>query len=98
MVLFGFLRTRRAHAAAGTLARAVGPAATLVRRPLVAASELRDMLQRRCNQIETTISYRERDRSLAIDVRTGRVLPCALAQRATDDASAIVEWLGQSAL
>lgn len=97
-VLFGFFRKRRAHAAGGTQARAVGPTATLVRRPLVATSERRATVQLRCNQIETTMSYQELDRLLAVDVQTGRVLPCALAQQATDDTSAIVECLGKSAL
>lgn len=97
-VLIGFFSKRRAHAAGGTLARAVGPAATLVRRPLLPTSKLRDTVQLRCNQIETTILHQELDRLLAVDVQTGRVLPCALAQQATDDTSAIVECLGKSAL
>ncbi|WP_426441381.1 serine/threonine-protein kinase [Bradyrhizobium genosp. P] len=54
------------------MARAVGSAATLVRRPLLATSELRDTFQLRCNQIETAIPYRELNGLLAVDVQTGK--------------------------
>ncbi len=97
-VLFSFFGGRRAHAAGGTLARGVGSAATLVRRPLVATSKLRDTCQVGRNQIVTATPYHELNGLLAVDVPTGRVLPCALAQQAINDTSAIVESLAEAAL
>ncbi|MGY0576284.1 hypothetical protein ACTGJ9_039150 [Bradyrhizobium sp. RDM12] len=64
---------------------------------LVAASDLRDAFQPR-NQIETAIPYDEPNGWLAVDVPTGRVLPCALAQRARSDTNVIVERLVEAAL
>ncbi|WP_377828186.1 hypothetical protein ACFKHW_29890 [Bradyrhizobium lupini] len=97
-VLFSVFGKRRENVGGTTVERALSSAATLARRRLVAASELRDTSQLCRNRIDTKVLYQELKGLLAVHILTGIVLPCAPAEQANKDASAIVERLGEVAL
>ncbi|WP_314957050.1 hypothetical protein [Bradyrhizobium cosmicum] len=97
-VLFSVFGKRRENADGPPLERALSSAATLARRRLVAASELRDTFQLCRNRVDTKVPYQELKGLLAVNILTGSVLPCAPAEQATKDTSAIVERLGEAAL
>ncbi|WP_354129440.1 hypothetical protein [Bradyrhizobium sp. i1.15.2] len=73
-------------------------AGTLARRRLVVASELRDTVQLCRNRVVTKVPYQELNGLLAVNILAGSGLPCAPAEQATKDTSAIVERLGEAAL